>query len=178
MQRLQLLKESFPSGSRVAMVFNATNPGNARSAAEAVAAAPSLKIAVHSFDVRDLPGLTRAFADIRQQRAQAMLVLQDAFLLTPRTRIAEFAASSRLPSVFDAREFVDAGGLIGYGPSRSDLFRRVGGYVHRILRGAQPGELPVEQPSKLELILNFKSAAALGLVFPPALVQQADEVIR
>ena len=119
-----------------------------------------------------------AFAAMARERVGALLVLSDAVLNSHRTRLADLAAKSRLPAAFGVRESVEAGGLMSYGPSFLDLFRRAATYVDKILKGARPGDLPVEQPTKFELVINLKTAKVLGLTIPPSLLQRADQVIE
>jgi putative tryptophan/tyrosine transport system substrate-binding protein len=176
-KRLQLLKNTFPKVTRVALLFNGSNPGNARTEAELQETGAALKVKLQSLDVRSPDQLRRALDELTREHADALLVLQDPLLLNQRVPIAQFALKHRLPTMYDAREFVDVGGLMSYGPSRSDLFRRVGSYIDRILRGAKPGDLPVELPSKFELILNARTARALGVTIPQALRTQADQII-
>jgi ABC-type uncharacterized transport system substrate-binding protein len=177
-KRLELLKEAVPKVTRVAILFNASNPGHARAAREVEDAAPALRVQLQPLDVRGPHDLERSFSEMGKKHAGALLVLQDAFFLNHRLRIADFARKSRLPTMYDAREFVDVGGLISYGPSRSDLFRRVALYIDKILKGAKPYDLPVEQPTKFELIVNLKTAKALGLALPRSLLSRVDQVIE
>ena len=177
-KRLQLLKETLPTVARVAILFNASNPGNARSARVALNAAPALRLNAVPFDARNPDQLARAFDEMKRERPDALLVLQDAFLLGVAPQVAEFAKRNRLPTMYDAREFVDVGGLMSYGPSRSELFRRVAVYVDKILKGAKPADLPVEQPTRFELIINLKTAKGLDITIPQSLLGRADEVIQ
>ena len=177
-KRLQLLKETFPKIARVAVLFNAQNPGNVRTAKDTQDAAPTLKLKLQTLDAQGADDLRRAFDAIARERADALVVLQDAFLLNHRVSIADFASRNRMPTIFDAREFVDVGGLMSYGPSRTEMFHRVAFYIDKILKGAKPADLPVEQPAKLELVVNLKSAKALGLAIPLPLLQRADTVIE
>jgi len=136
-------------------------------------------VQLHLVEVQGPQELDHAFAAIRSVPADALLVLSDPlFMSSQRARLAELTATSRLPAMYVFREDVEAGALMAYGPSFLDLFRRAATYVDKILKGAKPGDLPVEQPMKYELILNLKTAKALGLTFPPALLILADEVIR
>jgi len=177
-KRLQLLKETFPKIARVAVLFNASNSGNVRGASEVQGAAPALRVQLQRVDVRGPEDLGRAFDDMARARADALIVLQDAFLLSHRRQIVDFAVGRRLPMIFDAREFVDVGGLISYGPSRSEQFRRVSWYIDKILKGAKPADLPVELPTKFEPFVNLKTAKTLGLTVPRSLLLRADEVIE
>ena len=129
-------------------------------------------------EMRDAEEIERAFSGARRSRATAMLTVADAFLWSERARIVALAAQHRLPSMYPEEEFVEAGGLMAYGPHVPDNFRRTAGYVDKILRGAKPADLPVEQPTKYKLVINLKTAKALGLKIPPSLLQRADEVIQ
>ena len=177
-KRLELLKEVVPGMTRVAVLWNAANPANAAVWQEMQAAAHALGLLLHSQDVRDPQDFEGAFARTAQARPDALLVLGDALIYMDRQHTVAFATQQHLPSVFADRESVMAGGLMSYGPSRSDLFRRAATYVDKILKGAKPADLPVEQPTKFELVLNLKTAQALGLTFPPTLLVLADEVIQ
>lgn len=177
-KRLQLLKDTFPKIARVAVLFNGSNPGNVHAATEMQQAAPALRVKLQPLDVRDPAHLGNAFDELRRERPDALLIVQDVSFLNHRLRIADFARGSRLPTMYDAREFVDVGGLMSYGPSRSDLFRRVATYIDKILKGAKPADLPVELPTKFELVVNLKTAKALGLTIPASLLQRADQVIE
>jgi len=133
---------------------------------------------VHRVEVRDPDALDRAFAAMTQAHAEALLVLGDRVFRQHRRRLAELAAMSHLPTMHTTRAYVEAGGLMSYGPNALDLNRRAAYYVDRILKGTKPADLPVEQPSKFELVINLKTAKALGLTIPPSLLFQADEVIQ
>ena len=177
-KRLELLKEIVPGMTRVAVLWNAANPANAAMWQETQATARALGLLLHSQDVQGPQDLEGAFARTAQARPEALLVLEDALINMHRPQIAEFVTQQHLPSVFVHKEWVVAGGLMSYGPSLPDLFRRAATYVDKILKGAKPADLPVEQPMKFELVLNLKTAQALGLTIPPAILFQADEVIR
>jgi putative ABC transport system substrate-binding protein len=137
-----------------------------------------LGLRLHAQDVRGPQDLESAFARTVQARPEALLVLGDALINMHRPHIVEFATQQHLPSVFSSREWVVAGGLMSYGPSRPDRYRRAATYVDKILKGTKPADLPVEQPLKFELVLNLKTAQALGLTIPPSVLFQADEVIK
>src|SRR5439155_5273632 len=145
---------------------------------ETQAAAGALGLLLHAQEVRDAQDFEGAFARTAQTHPDALLVLDDSFIAMHRQQIAEFATQQHLPSVFAAREWVVAGGLMSYGPSLPDLFRRAATYVDKILKGTKPADLPVEQPMKFELVLNLKTAQALGLTIPPIVLFRADEVIQ
>jgi putative ABC transport system substrate-binding protein len=177
-KRLELLKDVAPGLAHVVVLWNAANPANASVWHATQAAARALALRLHSQDVRGPQDLEGALAFTAQARPDALLVLDDALLGMYRRQIAEFATQQHLPSVFASRESVVAGGLMSYGPSLPDLFRRAATYVDKILKGAKPADLPMEQPTKFELVINLKTAQALGLTIPSTLLFQADEVIR
>jgi putative ABC transport system substrate-binding protein len=135
-------------------------------------------IQLNSIAVRSRWDLDRAFEEAMLGQVDALIAVEDYVTVTARARIVEFAAMSKLPVIYGLREFVEAGGLIAYGTDRRDLFRRAATYVHRILQGASPGDLPVEQPTKFELVINLKTARAIGLTIPPSLLLRADQVIE
>jgi putative ABC transport system substrate-binding protein len=177
-KRLELLKEVVPRLSRVVVFWNTANPANASAWHETQAAADALGLRLHSQDVRGPQDIEGAFARTAKARPDALLVLGDALINMHRQQIAAFATQEHLPSMFTTREWVVAGGLMSYGSSPSDNYRRAAYYVDRILKGAKPADLPVEQPMKFELVINLKTAQALGLTIPPTLLFQADEVLR
>ena len=177
-KRLELLKEVVPGMTRVAVLWNAANPAHALAWHETQAAARALGLLLHWQDVRGPQDLEGTFTPTAQARPDALLVLGDALLGMHRQHIVAFATQQHLPSVVPSREWVVAGGLMSYGPSLPDLFRRAATYVDKILQGTKPADLPVEQPMKFELAINLKAAKALGITIPPTLLFQADEVIR
>ena len=177
-KQLELLKEVVPKISRVALLWNPANPGNAPQVRHAQDAARALGIQLHPMEARDLSEIDNAFAATTTERAGAVIVIADTVLLEHRTRIADHAVRRRLPTVFAVGEFVEAGGLLAYGPSLSDSFRRAATYVDKILKGASPANLPIEQPTTFELVVNLKAAKALGLTIPQAVLQRADQVIQ
>jgi putative ABC transport system substrate-binding protein len=177
-KRLELLKEVVPGLSRVVVLWNAANPANAAAWHETQAAARALGLRLHAQDVRGPQDLEGALVLTAQARPEALLVLGDALINMHRQQIAAFATQQQLPSVFTTSEWVVAGGLMSYGASPSDNYRRAAYSVDRILKGTKPADLPMEQPMKFELILNLKTAQALGLTIPPTLLFQADEVIQ
>jgi putative ABC transport system substrate-binding protein len=142
------------------------------------AAARALGVRLQVVETRGPEDFDRAFSDMTRARAGALTVLASNMLLNERRRLVDLAAKNRLPAMYPLREFVDAGGLMAYGPDLADVFRRAATYVDKILKGAKPADLPVEQPTKFELVINLKSAKALGLTVPPSLLAQADEVIE
>jgi len=178
-KRLELLQEVVPGLTRVAVLWNASNPYSSRHFKETQAAAPSLGItAVQSLEVRGADDFAAAFAAAKRERPQALIVVEDPFTFTYRKPIIDFATGQRLPALYGIREFVQAEGLMCYGASLADLYRRAAGYVDKILKGAKPADLPVQQPTKFELVINLRTAKALGLQLPEKLVALADEVIE
>jgi putative ABC transport system substrate-binding protein len=177
-KRLQLLKEAVPRVARVAVLRNPRNRLSRIYWDETVAAAKALGVTLRPVDAADTRELVSAFELVRKERADALSMQPDSFFFAERVRIAGLAVKNRLPSMHDAREFVDAGGLMSYGPSITDLWRRAATYVDKILKGAKPADLPVEQPTMFELVINLKTAKALGLTIPQTVLARADEVIR
>jgi len=177
-KQLELLKEVVPKVSRVALLGNPANPGNAPQLRHAQDAARALGVRLQPLEARDTSEIDSAFAAITTERAGAVIVLSDTVLLDHRTRIADHAARRRLPTVFGLSEFAEAGGLLAYGPSLADGYRRAATYVDKILKGAKAADLPVEQPRTFELVINLKTAKALGLTIPQALLLRADRVIQ
>jgi putative tryptophan/tyrosine transport system substrate-binding protein len=162
----------------VAYPWNAANPAHAGPLEETKAAAQALGLQLQIVGVRTPSDLDRAFEALASMRTGALITLADGMLLDNRARIVTFAAQSRLPAIFPDREFAEAGGLMTYGPSLAANFRRAAAFVDKILKGAKPADLPVERPMKFELVINLKTAKALGLTIPPTLLFQADEIIR
>jgi putative ABC transport system substrate-binding protein len=177
-KHLELLKEVAPAASRVAVLTNPTNRSHATLTRELKAAARAFGVQLQVLDARSPDQLDSAFAAMTRERAAALLVLTDSMFVGQRRRVADLAARSKLPAMYYQREFVDAGGLISYGASLSDMFRHAATHVDKILRGAKPGDIPVEQPTKFELVINLKTARALGLTIPQSLLLRADEVIQ
>jgi putative ABC transport system substrate-binding protein len=177
-KQLELLKEVVPRVSRMAVLWNPNTRGNALALRETEIAARALGLELQPLEARSLNDFDRAFAAMTAKRAGALLVLGDVMFSTHRNRLADLAAKNRLPAMYAARESVEAGWLMSYGPNTPELFRRAAAYVDKILKGAKPGDLPIEQPSKFELVINVKTAKALGLTMPPSLLQRADEVIQ
>jgi putative ABC transport system substrate-binding protein len=177
-KRLELLKAMLPGRTRVAVLWNPGNPVSEPELRKAEAAALSLGLQLRSLRVTQPREFTNAFASMKAERAGAVFVLPDAMFFGQRKDIVDHAASNRLPLVAHLREFADAGGLMTYGPNVGDVHRRAATYVDKILKGAKPGDLPLEQPTKFELIINLKTAAALGLTIPPTLRLRADQVIE
>ena len=177
-KQLELVKELIPGVSHVAVLMNPANPAHAPLAREAEAAGRALRVRIQLFGAQDPNGLDSAFVEMTRDRVGALLVLADAGFYTHRGRIAELAAKSRLPAMYGSMELVAAGGLMAYGPSVSHQFNRAAMYVDKILKGAKPSDLPVEQPTKFQLVINNRTARALGLTIPPSLLMRADQVIE
>ena len=177
-KQLQLLKEVAPATSRVALLTNPTNRAHAGFANEVKLAARSFGAQVQVLEASNPGQLDNAFAAITKERGTALLVLTDSMFVGLHPRIANLAAKSRVPALYSQREFVDAGGLISYGPSLADMYRRAAIPVDKILRGAKPGDIPVEQPTKFEVVINLRTAKALGLALSQSLLLQANEVIQ
>jgi putative tryptophan/tyrosine transport system substrate-binding protein len=178
-KQLQLLKETVPRAARVAIlaqhISTSLTPA-VQKAAEAAVRALGLNAQV--FEIRDVAELDAVFRTAKAERADAMLVLPSPTFNRYRARLAEFAVRHRLPAIYESKEYVEAGGLMCYGPNFSDMFRRSASYVDRILKGAKPGDLPIEQPEKFELVINLKTAKALGLTIPQTILLQANQVIE
>jgi len=177
-KRLELLKEIVPKLSRLAVVGESTYPGNAQSLKETELAAGALKVQLQYLDVLDPKDIETAFRDTSKGRADGVLLLQSAVLNSQRKQTADLATKSRLPAIYYAPEFLDAGGLMSYAASITDLYRRAATYVDKILKGAKPADLPVEQPKKFELIISLKAAKQIGLTIPPNVLVRADQVIK
>jgi putative ABC transport system substrate-binding protein len=177
-KRFELLKEVLPRVSRVAVLWNAANPTSPAALREIEATARGLGLQLHALAVRHPDELDGVFAAMTREGAEALIVLADAVFWNHRTRVVALAAQHRLAAVFDAREFAEAGGLMTYGPHVPDNYRRAAVYVDKILKGKKPADLPVEQPMKFELVVNLKTAEALGLTLSPLLLFRADEVIQ
>jgi putative tryptophan/tyrosine transport system substrate-binding protein len=177
-KQLELLKEVLPKVSRVALLGNPANPAHAAELRQAQDAAGALGVRLQPLDARDPSEIDHAFAATSTERAGAVIVFSDTVLVDHRTRIADHALRRRLPTVFAVSQFAEAGGLLAYGPSLADGFRRAALYVDKILKGAKPADLPIAQPTKFELVVNLKTAKALGLTIPPSVLARADQVIQ
>jgi putative ABC transport system substrate-binding protein len=175
---LALLKEAVPFLNKVAVFWNAANQGNALVWKDVEATARALGLALHSQPVREPKDFDAAFGAITQERPDGLLVLVDALLNQYKSQIVDFTIHKQLPAIFPFREFTELGGLMSYGPNLPDMFRKGAGYVDKILKGANPADLPIEQPTKFELVINLKTANALGLTISPSLLARADEVIE
>jgi putative tryptophan/tyrosine transport system substrate-binding protein len=177
-KRLQLLKVVVPDLSRIAILFNPTNRYMPLALQSARKGAQVVHVSLAVYEVYDTTTLDAAFVTLTTDRPDAFLVPADAFLVSQRSRIAQFAIENKLPSVYTFREYIEAGGLLAYTPNYNDLFRRAASYVDKILKGAKPGDLPIEQPRGFYLSINLKTARALGLTVPRRLLAGADEVIE
>ena len=177
-KQLEMLRAVAPKVSRVAVLQNPNNPGHARGLQQAEGAAQALGVQLEILGARTPSEIDAAFAAMSSQRAGGVLVLRDAMFRAQRAQIVALAAKSRLPTIYGFREQAEAGGLMAYGASVPQLYRRAATYVDRILKGAKPADLPVEQPTKFELVINLKTAKKLGLTIPSSLLLQADVVIQ
>jgi putative ABC transport system substrate-binding protein len=177
-KQLELLKQIASSASRLAILLNPANPGHPLTLEEARVAAHSLGVQLQAVEVRGPSDFDNAFEATRRERAGGLFVPWDGTFLVHLIRITELAKRTRLPALYGQRNYVDAGGLSCYGPSADESFRRAAGYVDKILKGAKPGDLPVEQPTKFEFVINLKTAKAMGLTILPSLVARADQVIE
>jgi putative ABC transport system substrate-binding protein len=177
-KRLELLKEVVPNVTRVAFLWNSTNPDQVPQWREAQAAAQELRLHLQSLEVRSSNDFDTAFEAALRERAQALAVAPEPLIRTHFKSIVEFAAKNQLPAMYANPDFVDAGGLMSYAPSYDDLSRRAATYVDKILKGTKPADLPVEQPTKFELVINLKTAKQIGLTIPPNVLARADKVIR
>jgi putative ABC transport system substrate-binding protein len=177
-KRLELLKEIVPKLSRMTVIGTSTEPANALFLKEAHLGAAALGIKLQYADVRGTKDLEAGFLEATKGRADAVLVLAASILFSQRTKIADLAAKRQLPAMYISREFVEDGGLISYGTSVPDLFRRAAIYADKILKGANPGDLPIEQPTKFELVINLKAAKQIGLAIPANILARADKVVK
>jgi putative tryptophan/tyrosine transport system substrate-binding protein len=177
-KHLELLKEIVPRLDRLAALRNSDNPVSALQLRETEDAARTFGVQLQVVELSDPAKFDGAFLTMKRQRAEAVIVLADPVFLSHRKRIADLAVNSRLPTIFNVGQYIESGGLIAYGPSLTDMFRRAAIYVDRILKGAKPADLPVEQPTKFELVINLKTAKQIGLTIPPNVLARADKVIR
>ena len=177
-KRLEILKEAIPEATRIGALWNPANPIHEPSLRVIEAAAQRLKVQLHPKGVQDPHELEGAFSAMAQERLQGLTVPPDGMFLVHRARIIELAAKHRIPTMYGVRELARAGGLMAYGVNLPEMYRHGALFVDRILRGAKPADLPVEQPTKFELVINLKTAKALGLTIPPSLLARADQVIE
>lgn len=175
---IELLKEVVPVASRIAVLSNPANPASTASVREIEAAARSLGVNLDLFDAGNATKLDEALARIGASGSQGIIVTNDPFFTIHRAKLIQFAARTRLPAVYFFRSFADAGGLMAYGANQEDAYRRAAAYVDKILKGAKPADLPVDQPSRFELVINLRTAKALGLKIPRSLLVRADQVIE
>jgi ABC-type uncharacterized transport system substrate-binding protein len=177
-KRLELLKETVPKASRIAVLFNPTNVSSGERSKEMEIAAQSLGVKLQPIEVRGSEHPENAFKAAIKEGAHAVIVVRSFLIETLRARIIDLASKNKLPAMYEQRDFVEAGGLMSYGPSFQDLFRRAATYVDKILKGAKPADLPVEQPKKFELVINLKAAKQIDLTIPQNVLARADRVIR
>ena len=177
-KRLELLKETVPKLSRVAVLGTSTRPGNVQALKEMELVGSTFGVRLQYLDVLISKDIETAFRAASKGRAEALLVLGGPVLNSHRTQIADLAAKNRLAAIYERAEFIDAGGLMFYGASLTEMYRRAATYVDKILKGAKPADLPVEQPKKFEFIINLKAAKQIGLIIPPNVLVRADKVIR
>jgi len=177
-KRLELLKEAVPKLARVAVLHDPTLPPNLLELKGVQAAAPALGLTIQPWEVRGMDDFDKVFAVQNKQRPDGVYVIAGRLVTSNRKQIVGFTLKSRLPSVYPQREYIDAGGLIYYGANIADSYRRVGYFVDRILKGAKPADLPVEQPTKFELVINLKAAKQIGLTIPPNVLARADKIIK
>lgn len=177
-KRLELLKEAFPKISLVAVLWNPEIPGPSLAFKETQAAAKALDVQLQSLEVREATDFDQALSAITKKKSGALMVLGDALTILQRPKILEFAAKSRLPAIYDRPDDVNEGGLMFYGVNEPELFRRAATYVDKILKGTKPADLPVEQPTKFELVINLKTAKQIGVKIPSSVLARADRVIK
>ena len=180
-KRLELLKQAVPGASRIAVLWQPGGQGERTDKdllKEAEVAGRALGVRLQFVEARVPADFDRAFSDMIRARAGALIVLGTTMFIIEQRRLADLAAKDQLPAVYPLRDFVDAGGLMSYGANTADLFRRAAGYVDKILKGAKPADLPVEQPTKFELVVNLRTAKLLGLTIPPSVLGRADETIE
>jgi ABC-type uncharacterized transport system substrate-binding protein len=178
LKNLQLLKEIAPEATRKAVLWNPDNPvwGHALKRLQEVA--PALGVKLQPLAVRDLGDLEAAFAAVIREKAGALLVFREQIFVVHRQQIVRFVGMNRLPAAYGSSSFIEVGGLLVYGVNVPDMLRRAGGYIDKILKGAKPADLPIQQPTKLEMVINLKTAKTLGLTIPPSLLARADQVIE
>ncbi|HWH76357.1 MAG TPA: ABC transporter substrate-binding protein, partial [Candidatus Binatus sp.] len=177
-KRLELIKQVVPKGARIAVLWNPGNPTNPLQLKELRPAAPALGVTLFDVQAKNFEDIEPAFKLIKNHRAAAVLVLGDPMFGTHTKRIAELANKNRLPAIYGSADNMEAGGLMSYGTNFADLYRRAATYVDKILKGAKPADLPVEQPTKFEFVINLKAAKQIGLTIPPNVLARADKVIR
>jgi putative ABC transport system substrate-binding protein len=177
-KRLELLKEAFPKVARVAFLWFPGAPTGNLTLTEMEAGAKALGVKLQSLEVRSLDDFQSTFARAKREGAQALITTPHSLINTQQRQVLDFAAKNRLPAMYHTSEFVEAGGLMSYGPNTADLYRRAADYVDKILKGTKPADLPVEQPTRFEFVINVKAAKQIGLTIPPKVLAQADKVIK
>jgi putative tryptophan/tyrosine transport system substrate-binding protein len=177
-KRLELLKETVPKASRVAVLWNSDGPGSTLGWKKSQLAGRDLGLQVHSMSVHHEDDFEGAFKEAVRTRSDALLQTGNVFFHANQSRITELAMKHRLPAIYERREFVEAGGLMSYAPNNAELFRRIAYFVSRILRGTKPGDLPVEQPTRFELVINLRAAQQIGITIPPDVLMWAEKVIK
>jgi putative ABC transport system substrate-binding protein len=177
-KRLELLKEAFPKVARVALLWNHSGSRGNSPLTEMEAVAKALGLKLLSLDVRSRDDFEGAFARAKKERAQALITTTGGLINTQQRRVLDFAAKNRLPAIYHYSEFVEAGGLMSYGPDNTDVWRRAADFVDKILKGAKPGDLPIEQPKKFEFIINLNAAKQIDLTIPPNVLARADRLIK
>ena len=177
-KRLEILKDALPKVNRVAVFWDPSNPSSKVQLKETEGTAHVLGVKIQALEVDAPEAFESAFKSAVKERAGALIALRSPMLVNHRKQFLKLAADNRLPGMYDDKNFVEPGGLMSYGPDRADLFRRAATYVDKILKGAKPGDLPVEQPTKFEMVINLKTAKQIGLTIPPNVLARADEVIR
>ena len=177
-KRLELLKDVAPLASRIAVLLNPANPSNPIQLKDIQAAASAFRVTLISLEVKGPDDIDPAFTTVVKERAGALLVLGDRLFATHQSQIIKFAVKNRLPTIYSQRLYVEAGGLMSYGANFTDQYRRAAIYVDKILKGAKPADLPVEQPTKFELVINLKTAKQIGLTIPQSMLDKADKVIK
>jgi putative tryptophan/tyrosine transport system substrate-binding protein len=177
-KRIELLKESLPKLARVATIWNSANPGSLPLVRDTALAAKALGLTLHSVGVSQASELDTAFASIARERGEALSVISDTFIFTNRRLIQALAAQYRVPAIYPGDPYIEAGGLMSYGPSTAAAYHRAAYFVDRILKGTRPADLPVEQPIKFELVINLKTAKALGIAFPQSILSRVDRIIQ
>jgi putative ABC transport system substrate-binding protein len=177
-KRLQMLKELVPALARVAVLYNSDDRNKSLEYKKVQEAAHSMNLTLQAYEANSPSGMDAAFVRMASDQAQALIILADSFMNGRVQKLADLSLKNRLPAIYGFREFADAGGLLSYGAGNQWLFRRAASYVDKIFKGANPGDLPIEEPTTFELLINLKTAKALGLTVPPTLLAQADEVIE
>jgi putative ABC transport system substrate-binding protein len=177
-KRVELLKEAVPKASRLAVLWHSRNPVMQLRFSEIEVVGQALGLQIQSLALQVPDDIGKVFEAATAKRPDALFIIANAFTLSHQSHIIGFASQNRLPAMYEQKEFVEAGGLMSYAPDHADLFRRTATYVHKILKGAKPGDLPVEQPMKFELVINLKAAKQIGLTIPPNVLVRADKVIK